>query len=75
MLFAGVYVCTFQPGKFTGWGSEGVNLAHSPITVFEASVETVCSVIQGVNCVLGRVCNTHRTSLTPFTCWVNVCYP
>ena len=24
-LFAGVYVCTFQPGNFTGWGSEGVN--------------------------------------------------
>ena len=24
ILFAGVYVCTFQPGKFTGWGSRGV---------------------------------------------------
>ena len=24
MLFAGVYVCTFQPGNFTGWESEGV---------------------------------------------------
>ena len=24
ILFAGVYVCTFQPGDFTGWGSEGV---------------------------------------------------
>ena len=23
-LFAGVYVCTFQPGNVTGWGSEGV---------------------------------------------------
>ena len=22
--FAGVYVFTFQPGNFTGWGSEGV---------------------------------------------------
>ena len=21
MLFAGVYVCTFQPGNFTNWGS------------------------------------------------------
>ena len=27
ILFAGVYVCTFQPGNFTGWGSEGVNSA------------------------------------------------
>ena len=24
ILFGGVYVCTFQPGNFTGWGSEGV---------------------------------------------------
>ena len=23
-VFAGVYVCTFQPGNFTGWSSEGV---------------------------------------------------
>ena len=26
MLFAGVYVCTFQPGNFTGCGSEEVNI-------------------------------------------------
>ena len=25
MLFACVYVCTFQPGNVTGQGSEGVN--------------------------------------------------
>ena len=25
ILSASVYVCTFQPGNFTGWGSEGVN--------------------------------------------------
>ena len=29
ILFAGVHVCTFQPGKFTGWGSEGVNITGS----------------------------------------------
>ena len=30
ILFAGVYVCTFQPGHFTGWGGEGVNIhTHS----------------------------------------------
>ena len=26
ILFAGLYVCTFQTGKFTGLGSEGVNI-------------------------------------------------
>ena len=25
ILFAGEYVCTFQPGNLTSWGSEGVN--------------------------------------------------
>ena len=25
MLFDGVYVCNFQPGNLTGWGSEEVN--------------------------------------------------
>ena len=25
MEYAGVHVCTFQPGSFTGWDSEGVN--------------------------------------------------
>ena len=24
ILSGGVYICTFQPGNFTGWGSEGV---------------------------------------------------
>ena len=29
ILSGGVYVCTFQPGNFTGWGSEGVDvMAH-----------------------------------------------
>ena len=26
ILFTSVYMCTFQPGNFTGWGSEGVNV-------------------------------------------------
>ena len=25
LLYAGVHMCTFQPGSFTGWGSEGIN--------------------------------------------------
>ena len=28
ILFAGVYVSVFQPGNFTGCGSEGVNILH-----------------------------------------------
>ena len=34
-LFAGVYVSTFQPRNFMGWGSEGVNVKFTklePIT-------------------------------------------
>ena len=27
ILFAGMYVSTFQPGNFTGWDSEGVKFA------------------------------------------------
>ena len=27
ILFVGVYACTFQPGNFTGWASEGVNVS------------------------------------------------
>ena len=30
ILFACVYVCTFQPGHFTGCGSEGVNIVALP---------------------------------------------
>ena len=29
ILFAGVYVCTFQPANFIGWGSEGVKVVES----------------------------------------------
>lgn len=28
ILFAGVRVCTFQPGNFRGWGSGRVNASH-----------------------------------------------
>ena len=28
MLFAGMSVCTFQPGKLTSWCSYGVNLGQ-----------------------------------------------
>ena len=33
ILFACVYVCTFQPGNFTGWGSERVNIVALPAVV------------------------------------------
>ena len=29
LLFVGMHVCTFQPGHFTGWGSEGVKSSFS----------------------------------------------
>ena len=28
ILFVGAYVCTFQPGNSTSWGSEGLNTTH-----------------------------------------------
>ena len=31
-LFTDVYMCTFQPGHFTGWDSEGVNVASAHLT-------------------------------------------
>ena len=37
ILFGGVYVCTFQPGNFTGWGSEGVK------AITERDTDTVSS--------------------------------
>ena len=30
--FSGAYGCIFQPGNFTGWGSEGVN-RHSDVSL------------------------------------------
>ena len=30
ILFASLYVCTFKPGNFTGWGSEGVKVLFLP---------------------------------------------
>ena len=29
VLFGSLYVCTFQPRIFTGWGSEGVNITEN----------------------------------------------
>ena len=32
ILFGGVYVCTFQPGNFTGCGSEEVSVQSTTVT-------------------------------------------
>ena len=37
ILFVGLYVCTFQPGNFTGWGSEGVNNYYCLFTALKIS--------------------------------------
>ena len=44
ILFSGVYVCTFQPRNFTGWGSEGVNsiMKHSFFFFFSQPFLCVC---------------------------------
>ena len=47
MLFAGVYVCTFQSGNFTGWGSEGIN-GHCPCSDLTSSM--LWSVLTGTVC-------------------------
>ena len=39
ILFGGVYMCTFQPGNFTGWGSDGVKKVLTP------KIRTMCSII------------------------------
>ena len=31
-------MCTFQPGKFTGWCSEGVNIKNHAISLFQRLV-------------------------------------
>ena len=36
ILFTGVYVCTSQPGHFTGWGSERVNPKQRPTAVIRS---------------------------------------
>ena len=32
ILFAGVHLCTIQPGNFTGWGRDGVKETHPLLT-------------------------------------------
>ena len=46
MLFAGVSVSTFQPGNFTGWGSEGVKLALSTYMPLPFKTDLLFSVKQ-----------------------------
>ena len=41
ILFAGVYVCTFQPGNFTGWSSDGVNETLKWLSLFLCSAGVV----------------------------------
>ena len=46
ILSAGAYVCIFEPGNFTGWGSEGVKvssgLVQSPASGFNGWLYGLC---------------------------------
>ena len=46
ILSAGVYVCTFPPGNFTGWGSEGVNVSR---LIFPMCCHRLGSIKSGVS--------------------------
>ena len=44
ILFGGVYVCTFQPGNFTGWGSEEVkHLKEMLVPLLLGNVVVYCA--------------------------------
>jgi len=64
ILFDGVYVCTFQLGNFTGWGSEGVNIASQTCRrttwrIIMSSVTSVCSIT-----TVGYQCSSDLISET-----------
>ena len=61
VLVAGIYTCTFQPGNFTGSGSEGDNASNA---VREMSV---CSVVLCV-CVCVCVCARARVYVCVCVC-------
>ena len=41
VLSAGAYVCSFQPGNFTGWGSEGVKVSEPSFRIQQLVVRTL----------------------------------
>ena len=53
ILFAGVYVCTFQPGNFTGWGSQGV----------KAGLGKTSRTTLGIKNKKIKITNKHKTPL------------
>ena len=55
MLFADVCVCTFQPGNFTGWGSEGVKEGRArPGSELRSCVKVEVAVL-GSSSLIGRM--------------------
>ena len=51
ILFAGVYLCTFQPEYFTAWDSEGVKAGYNSPCIDTASF-SCCAVIKALHCLL-----------------------
>ena len=75
ILFAWVYVCTFQPGNFTGWGSEGVNALISLLAnghwqgrvwCFQYADSFSLSVVVVVVVVVGRSGSVPTDQFQPF---------
>ena len=52
ILFSGVYVCTFQPGSFTGWDVEGVNLILQYKGMIREDPVVMQSAVQHIGCGL-----------------------
>ena len=42
IMFSGMYGCTFQPGNFTGWGSEGVKVPSAENATLSKKVSEYC---------------------------------
>ena len=58
ILFGGVYVCTFSPGNFTGWGSEGVNndarvFYCMPCIRHSSKAEHICCAAPSISVIQG----------------------
>ena len=63
ILFVRVYVCTFQPGNFTGWGSEGVNSLFQPAPLFSSSDFVFCDPFVSLSVLPYQVMSEGRGGL------------
>ena len=52
ILFAGVYLCTFQPEYFTAWDSEGVKAGYNSSPSIDTASFSCCAVFKALHCLL-----------------------